>query len=591
MSSPHNSSSDSSRGRSGSRGSAAGGRGQNRSAANRSGSSRTGGRPASGSTTYYSSGSYPAGATTGGMFSTGAFADSIPTSDSSRRDAGAERPARDRSAASASRGAAPARTDRPARGDRSARPDRPVRNDRGRGGRRNGAMDDRTPVEFAAQPAGANDRLAAEQAAQARTAPKTAEGSARPARSTRPTEPVTAGSLFAAATTVTADAAPLTDVSFAELGVPERLIKPLAVLGAVSPFPIQAATLPVSLSGRDVLGRGRTGSGKTIAFAVPLVARLTGGRRTPHRPRGLVLLPTRELALQVARTIEPLAAASGLKMVTIFGGVGFGPQISALRAGVDIVVACPGRLEDLIKQGVCNLADVEVTVLDEADHMADLGFLPGVRRLLRATRQGGQRLLFSATLDNGISVLVNDFLHDPAVHAVDDASSHIETMTHHVFAVSKDDRNEVIRQLAIGGGRRMLFTRTKFGAKKWAAALSKNGIPAVDLHGNLSQNARERNLAAFSTGSAKVLVATDIAARGIHVDDVELVVHLDPPTEHKAYLHRSGRTARAGAGGTVITVMLPEQAEDVRKLMKLAGISATTTAVRPGSSEIGRLAG
>ena len=584
MSSPHNSS-DSSRGRSTSRGSSAGGRGQGRSAAARSGGARNSGgsRSGSGSTTYYSSGSYPAGATTGGMFSTGAFADSIPTADSRpRRDAGTDRPSRDRTAtAGASRGAAPARTDRPARGDR------PVRNDRGRGGRRNAAMDDRSPVEFAEQPSGANARLAAEQAAQARTAP--AARAARPAG--RTTEPVTAGSLFASATTVTADAAPLSDVSFAELGVPEKLIKPLAALGAVSPFPIQAATLPVSLSGRDVLGRGRTGSGKTIAFAVPLVTRLTGGRRTPLRPRGLVLLPTRELALQVARTIEPLAAAAGLKMVTIFGGVGFGPQISALRAGVDIVVACPGRLEDLIKQGVCNLSDVEVTVLDEADHMADLGFLPGVRRLLRATRQGGQRLLFSATLDNGISVLVNDFLHDPAVHAVDDASSHVETMTHHVFAVTKDDRNEVIRQLAIGGGRRMLFTRTKFGAKKWAAALSKNGIPAVDLHGNLSQNARERNLAAFSTGSAKVLVATDIAARGIHVDDVELVVHLDPPTEHKAYLHRSGRTARAGAGGTVITVMLPEQADDVRKLMKLAGISATTANVRPGSPEIGRLAG
>ncbi len=524
------------------------------------------------------------------MFSTGAFAASIPADGASTRDSttsrgadrprqGDRRPARsdaprtDSRRSDTPRGAAPARTDRPARGDRPNRNDggqRPTdasRNPRGRGGRRNSAPDDRSPVVFAAH------------------APRTYD------RPDGETTVVDAGSLFAATKTVTADAAPMSDTSFLELGVPEKLIKPLAALGAISPFPIQAATLPVSLTGRDVLGRGRTGSGKTIAFAVPLVARLTGGRRTPHRPRGLVLLPTRELALQVARTIEPLATAAGLKMVTIFGGVGFGPQTTALRAGVDIVVACPGRLEDLIKQGQCNLGDVEVTVLDEADHMADLGFLPGVRRLLKATRPDGQRLLFSATLDNGISVLVKDFLHDPAVHAVDDASSHVETMTHHVFAVSKDDRNEVIRQLAIGGGRRMLFTRTKFGAKKWAAALSKNGIPAVDLHGNLSQNARERNLAAFSTGSAKVLVATDIAARGIHVDDVELVVHLDPPTEHKAYLHRSGRTARAGAGGTVITVMLPEQAEDVRKLMKLAGISATTTAVRPGHAAIGQLAG
>jgi len=581
--------------------------GAGRSSAGRGGAGRSNpsqgdrrGGSSSGSTTFYSSGSYPAGASTGSMFSTGAFADSIPAANSTRarRDADPQ----------ASRGAAPARSERPARRDTPARSERPAgsdrqpqrpsdrpagqqssgrantsgngpaaRNARGRGARRNVALDDRAPVTFTTQPASSDDS--------AQTWVPDAPVKRGPAA------PVTAGSLFAAATTVTADAAPLSDVSFAELGVPERLIKPLAALGALSPFPIQAATLPVSLTGRDVLGRGRTGSGKTIAFAVPLVARLTGGRRTPNRPRGLVLLPTRELALQVARTIEPLATAAGLKIVTIFGGVGFGPQTTALRSGVDIVIACPGRLEDLIRQGACNLGDVEVTVLDEADHMADLGFLPGVRRLLRATRPHGQRLLFSATLDNGISVLVNDFLTDPAVHAVDDATSHIETMTHHVFAVHKDDRNEVIRQLAIGGGRRMLFTRTKFGAKKWAAALSKNGIPAVDLHGNLSQNARERNLAAFSTGTAKVLVATDIAARGIHVDDVELVVHLDPPTEHKAYLHRSGRTARAGAGGTVITVMLPEQADDVRKLMKLAGISATTTAVRPGHAAINQLAG
>jgi len=397
--------------------------------------------------------------------------------------------------------------------------------------------------------------------------------------------------LFASATTVTAAAAPLDGVTFADLGVPAMLLAPLAAQGAISPFPIQAATLPNALSGRDVLGRGRTGSGKTIAFAIPLVTRLTGGRRTPHRPRGLVLLPTRELALQVHRTIDPLARAAGLKTVTIFGGVGFGAQIAALRSGVDIVIACPGRLEDLISQKACQLSDVEVTVLDEADHMADLGFLPGVRRLLRATRPDGQRLLFSATLDNGISVLVDDFLTDPAVHAVDDVTSPVEAMTHHVFSVSKDDRAQVIRELASGGGRRLLFTRTKYGAKKWAAALSKSGINAVDLHGNLAQHARERNLAAFSSGSAKVLVATDIAARGIHVDDIELVVHLDPPAEHKAYLHRSGRTARAGAGGAVVTVMLPEQADDVRKLMKQAGISASTTSVRPGHPAIGRLAG
>jgi superfamily II DNA/RNA helicase len=232
-----------------------------------------------------------------------------------------------------------------------------------------------------------------------------------------------------------------------------------------------------------------------------------------------------------------------------------------------------------------------VTVLDEADHMADLGFLPVVRRLLRATPRGGQRLLFSATLDNGISVLVKEFLTDPILHAVDDETSPVEAMEHHIFAVDSGNRAQVIRELAQGGGRRLLFTRTKHSAKKWAAVLTENGIPAVDLHGNLSQNARERNLAAFSAGSAKVLVATDIAARGIHVDGIELVVHLDPPTEHKAYLHRSGRTARAGAGGTVITVMLPDQRDDLRKLMKQAGITAATVQVAPGHPAIARLAG
>ncbi|AZI58950.1 DEAD/DEAH box helicase [Nakamurella antarctica] len=378
--------------------------------------------------------------------------------------------------------------------------------------------------------------------------------------------------------------------SFLELGVPAHLIEVLHDLGADSPFPIQSATLEATLSGRDVLGRGRTGSGKTIAFAIPLVTRLTGGARRAHKPRGLVLLPTRELALQVERTIAPLARAAGLKTVVIFGGVGYGSQTSALRAGVDIVIACPGRLEDLITGNHVDLSDVQVTVLDEADHMADLGFLPGVRRLLRATDPNGQRLLFSATLDNGISVLVNDFLTDPAVHAVDGETSTVETLEHHVFAVNAADRGQVIRELANSGAKRLLFTRTKHGAKKWAEQLNKAGIATVDLHGNLSQNARERNLAAFSSGKAKVLVATDIAARGIHVDDIELVVHLDPPSEHKAYLHRSGRTARAGAAGTVITIMLPEQKRDVALLMKQAGITATSNVVTPGSEIIRTIA-
>ena len=402
----------------------------------------------------------------------------------------------------------------------------------------------------------------------------------------QPAERKTASALFARQQAVTAD-----DRSFAELGVPAALIPVLHRLGADTPFPIQSATLPATLAGTDVLGRGRTGSGKTIAFAIPLVTRLAGGRRLPNRPRGLVLAPTRELVLQIERTVAPLAAAVGLRTAVIFGGVGYGGQLAALRGGVDIVLACPGRLEDLQHNGSVDLSDVQLTVLDEADHMADLGFLPGVRRILRSTDPNGQRLLFSATLDNGISVLVDDFLSDPEVFAVDDETSPVEALTHHVFAVSADHRGEVIRQLAAGGNRRLLFTRTKHSARKWAAQLSKSGIPAVDLHGNLSQNARERNLAAFSDGTARVLVATDIAARGIHVDDIELVVHVDPPTEHKAYLHRSGRTARAGAAGTVVTIMLPEQRADVTQLMRKAGITPTSVNVSPGSPAIAALAG
>src|SRR6476660_8024891 len=252
----------------------------------------------------------------------------------------------------------------------------------------------------------------------------------------------------------------MTDVTFHTLGVPQPLVAALAAEGKTTPFPIQLDTLPDTLAGRDVLGRGKTGSGKTIAFAIPLVARLSGGRRTPGRPRGLVLLPTRELALQVARTVDPLAKAAGLRTVVIFGGVGYGNQTAALRRGVDIVIACPGRLEDLVNQRECDLSGVDVTVLDEADHMADLGFLPVVRRLLRTTPARGQRLLFSATLDNGISVLVKEFLSDPILHAVDDENSPIESMAHHVFAVSLENRPQVIRELAAGGGPRMLLPRT-----------------------------------------------------------------------------------------------------------------------------------
>jgi superfamily II DNA/RNA helicase len=371
-------------------------------------------------------------------------------------------------------------------------------------------------------------------------------------------------------------------------------VRALAAQGIETPFPIQSATLRDTLSGRDVLGRGRTGSGKTLAFAIPLVVRLStpGTRSQPGRPRGLVLAPTRELASQIADALEPLARAAGLSVATVFGGVAASRQVAALGRGVDILVACPGRLEDLKSQGAVHLDAVAVTVLDEADHMADLGFLPGVRRLLDATPAHGQRMLFSATLDNGVDVLVRRYLHAPLTHSVDPVASDVPAMTHHLLEVaSASDKTAVVHRLATGSARRVLFTRTKHRARALARQLTAAGIPAVDLHGNLSQGARERNLAAFSSGAVTVLVATDIAARGIHVDDVELVVHVDPPTEHKAYLHRSGRTARAGSSGRVVTVMLPTERADVRQLTRAAGITASPEAVHAGHDTVSTLAG
>ncbi len=388
---------------------------------------------------------------------------------------------------------------------------------------------------------------------------------------------------------------PSNTASFDALGVPEALVAVLRDRGITEPFPIQAATLPDSLAGRDILGRGKTGSGKTIAFALPIVARLTStassAPRRPGRPRALVLVPTRELANQVAETIAPLATAVGLRVTTVFGGVSQVKQVTALRGGIDVLVACPGRLEDLVGQRHCDLDAVEVTVLDEADHMADIGFLPAVKRLLDRTPKGTQRLLFSATLDNGVDVIAKRYLDRPVTHSVDPVEGPVAVMEHHVFAVGTADKPAVVRELASGEGRSLLFTRTKHAAKKLAKQLTAAGVPAVELHGNLSQGARERNLEAFSNGGVRVLVATDIAARGIHVDDVELVVHVDPPAEHKAYLHRSGRTARAGAGGTVVTLMLPDQHADVRTLARLAGITPTTATVTPGHERIVALTG
>lgn len=390
-------------------------------------------------------------------------------------------------------------------------------------------------------------------------------------------------------------------LTFTSLGVPSVLADTLGPRGIHSPFPIQAATLPDTLAGRDVLGRGRTGSGKTLAFALPLVARLARlvdsgsdlpGRTRPGAPRALVLAPTRELATQIVATIEPLARVAGLTVMTILGGVAQGGQVRQLSRGTDIVVATPGRLEDLMAQGHARLDAVTMTVLDEADHMADLGFLPVVTRILTATPAGGQRMLFSATLDNGVDKLVKRFLREPLVHSVDTESSPVAAMTHHVFLVGDAARKrQVVHQLAAGSSRRLLFTRTKHQARKLARELTADGVPAVELHGNLSQNARERGLKAFADGQVRVMVATDIAARGIHVDGIELVVHVDPPAEHKAYLHRSGRTARAGHDGDVVTLVLPEQRRDFQALARAARIAVQPTEVRPGDADLLALVG
>jgi superfamily II DNA/RNA helicase len=379
-------------------------------------------------------------------------------------------------------------------------------------------------------------------------------------------------------------------VSFAAAGVPAPLVAALAAAGITTPFPIQAATLPDALAGRDILGRGQTGSGKTLGFCIPLAAGLADGYTSACRPRGLVLVPTRELASQVHAVLAPLAESMGLSVATIYGGVPQKPQVAKLRDRADIVVACPGRLADLIEQGHCHLGDVEISVLDEADHMADLGFLPVVRRLLDMTPPGGQRMLFSATLDAAVDVLARRFMNRPAHHDVGPVEVPV-AMVHHLLTVVPADRVGVVTALAGGGGRSLVFTRTKHAARRLARQLTTSGIPAAELHSDLSQGVRERNLASFASGVVRVIVATDIAARGIHVDGIDLVIHADSPAEHKAYLHRSGRTARAGAAGTVITLQTPAQAAAVRDLMRKAAVVPLTAAVTPGSALLRSIAG
>jgi superfamily II DNA/RNA helicase len=377
--------------------------------------------------------------------------------------------------------------------------------------------------------------------------------------------------------------------SFAELGLPPVLVEALRRGGFTSPLAIQAQAVPDALAGRDVLGRAGTGSGKTLAFGLPMLARLAADgthRAHPGAPRALVLVPSRELAQQVTANLAPLARALGLRVASIVGGAGYGAQIDALTAGVDLLVATPGRLVDLIERRVCRLDEVGITALDEADFMADLGFLPVVTRLLAMTSEHGQRLLFSATLDRGVAGLVETFLDRPAVHAVAPATAAITTMTHRVFVLDRDHKTQVAAEVAARPARTLFFVRTKHGADRLAKQLGRVGVDAAALHGNLAQNARQRVMAAFTAGRTRVLVATDVAARGLHVDDVDLVVHYDPPADHKDYLHRSGRTARAGNTGTVVTFVQPDQVPDLRKLHRDAKVEAEVESVAPGHQAV-----
>ncbi|AZK95030.1 MULTISPECIES: DEAD/DEAH box helicase [Streptomyces] len=364
-------------------------------------------------------------------------------------------------------------------------------------------------------------------------------------------------------------------ITFGDLGLPEGIVRKLAQNGVTTPFPIQAATIPDALDGKDILGRGRTGSGKTLSFGLPLLATLSGGRTEKKKPRGVILTPTRELAMQVADALQPYGDVLGLKMKVVCGGTSMGNQIYALERGVDILVATPGRLRDVINRGACSLEQVQVAILDEADQMSDLGFLPEVTELLDQVPQGGQRMLFSATMENEITTLVKRYLNDPVSHEVDSAQGNVTTMTHHVLVVKPKDKAPVTAAIAARKGRTIIFVRTQLGADRVAEQLRESGVKADALHGGMTQGARTRTLADFKDGYVNVLVATDVAARGIHVDGIDLVLNVDPAGDHKDYLHRSGRTARAGKSGTVVSLSLPHQRRQIFRLMEDAGVDAS----------------
>jgi superfamily II DNA/RNA helicase len=384
---------------------------------------------------------------------------------------------------------------------------------------------------------------------------------------------------------------PIPDVdTFDELGVPEKLSAELTKAGITKPFPIQAVTLPDALAGRDVLGRAQTGSGKTLAFGLALLSRLDGGKARPKYPRAIVLVPTRELAMQVSDALSPLARSLNLWCRTVVGGMSFTKQADQLRRGVDLLIATPGRLSDHVRQGTCVLDEVQFTALDEADQMADMGFMPQVRAILDLTPDG-QRMLFSATLDGDVQKLVQRYLHDPVTHSVQPATASVTTMDHHVLLVSKEDKPAVVAEMAAREGRTILFLRTKHHVDRLTAKLRSIGVRAGALHGGKTQGARNRVLDDFREGSLPVLVATDVAARGIHVDGVSLVVHVDPPADSKAYLHRAGRTARAGESGTVVTVVTHQERRTVSRMTEQAGVRPTSTKVSPGADDLVRITG
>ncbi|WP_019634785.1 DEAD/DEAH box helicase [Actinomadura atramentaria] len=379
--------------------------------------------------------------------------------------------------------------------------------------------------------------------------------------------------------------------SFAELPLPKALLTVLAEQGVTEPFPIQSSTLPDALAGRDVLARGRTGSGKTLAFGLAVLARTAGRRAEPRRPLALVLVPTRELAQQVTDSLAPYAAGVRLRLATAVGGLSLTKQAAALRRGAEVLVATPGRLADLVDRGDCDLRGVEIAVLDEADQMTDMGFLPQVTRLLDQVAPGGQRMLFSATLDRNIDKLVRRFLSDPVSHSVDPSAGAVVTMDHHLLLVDEADKQDTLAHIAARDGQVIMFVGMKHAADRLVRRFAARGVQAVALHGGKSQSQRNRALDGFKSGTVPVLVATNVAARGIHIDDLDLVVNVDPPADHKDYLHRGGRTARAGRTGTVVTLVLPEQRRETTRLMETAGIAPSVTAVVPGGDDLARITG